>query len=152
MKQPKYVLRFFFDTGSGGCLWPENDNSYRDFDYGPYTSGDRLPSFFSLSEETFKRCAEICAWYENSLDWNAIHDPLLWRQEECDRFNAAVQELIKDIRQELGDDFGVIDRADKFQEDSDLDLFLEDPKVYWIKKDKPYFADREAWIKKRNSK
>ena len=45
----------------------------------------------------------------------------------CDRFNAAVAELLADIRRELGPMFRIIDRQMPCIEDPDLDAYLADP-------------------------
>jgi len=34
-KIPKYKLKYFFEYGAGGCLWGDNDLTYKDFGVGP---------------------------------------------------------------------------------------------------------------------
>jgi hypothetical protein len=123
-EHPKYVLRFFLEWG-GGCLWPGNDMAYRELGLGPY---DLLePSPLTLSAATLERCRLMAAWHDTSLNWDYPPDPGPWRQPECERFNAAVAELLADIRQELGPEFEVIDRQTLCAEDPDLDAYLTDP-------------------------
>jgi len=122
-----YVLRFFFEWG-GGCLWPGNDAARRDLDLGPYDLLDPCP--VPLSPTTRRRCQEMGAWYDTSLNWDHPPDPGPWRQAECDRFNAAVSELLAGIRKELGPGFEVVDDQVRTVEDPDLDDYIADPKGF----------------------
>jgi hypothetical protein len=127
MREEKYVLRFFFEWG-GGCLWPGNDAARRDFALGPYDLLESCP--LPLSSETLHCCRRMAEWHDASLNWQYPPDPGPWRQAECDRFNAAVAELLADIRRELGSDFTVIDQQGQIAEDPELDAYLADPKGF----------------------
>jgi hypothetical protein len=119
----KYALRFFFEWG-GGCLWAANDDANTDFGYGPLDTADtKLP----LSAETVRRCEELSAWHDTSLNQAYPPDPGPWRQPECDRFNEAARHLLATIRAELGDRFEVINQQPEAVEDPDLDVYLADP-------------------------
>lgn len=117
----RYRLRFFFDYGSGICLWSDNDAALEAFDYP--VAANRLP----LSPETVRRADEVLAWYDRSLNWDDPGAPLLWRQEECDRFNAAVRALLASLREELGEEFEVVDEFRGLAEEPHLDAYLADP-------------------------
>jgi hypothetical protein len=122
----KYTLRFFFEWG-GGCLWPGNDTAYTDFGYGPLDMADtKLP----LSVETIRRCGELAAWHDTSLNQSYPPDPGPWRQPECNRFNEAVMLLLATVRAELGYRFEVTNQQPEAIEDPDLDAYLADPKGF----------------------
>lgn len=123
-----YELRFSFEWG-GGCLWPGNDAAIRDFEFGPYDDGVDDCELL-LSPEVLERCLKLGEWHDTSLNWDYPPDPGPWRQEECDRFNAAAAELLADIRRELGADYQVIDCQRLCSEDPDLDAYLADPKGF----------------------
>jgi hypothetical protein len=72
----------------------------------------------------------LAEWHDTSLNWDYPPDPGPWRQQECDRFNTAVAELLADIRRELGPTFRVIVRQQPCVEDPDLDAYLADPKGF----------------------
>jgi hypothetical protein len=100
---PEYALRFFVEWG-GGCLWPNNDAAHREFGSGPLDKPDtRLP----LTPETVRRCGEVAAWHDTSLNLAYPSEPSPWRQPACDRFNEAVRYLLATVRGELGDRFEV---------------------------------------------
>lgn len=122
--KPHYVIRLFFDTGSGTCFWPGNDDTQERF--GMYILPENLP----LSDKTIKRADEIVDWQTTSLNWDYPPDPGPWRQDECDRFNQAVKELLEVVRKELGDQFEIINRFQEIHEDPDLDAYLQDPKGF----------------------
>jgi hypothetical protein len=127
MGEARYVVHFFCEYGAG-CLWPGNDAASRDFELGPYDLLDPCP--LPLSVDTLRRCRELDEWHHSSLNWDYPPDPGPWRQAECDRFNAAVAELLADIRTELGPEFQVIDRQAACVEDPDLVAYLADPKGF----------------------
>jgi hypothetical protein len=121
------VLRFFFEWG-GGCLWSGNAAAYADFKYGPYDALDPCP--LPLSAAILEKCRMVGHWHDAALNQDYPPDPGPWRQPECDRFNAAVCELLAEIRQELGTAFEVIDKQGKMVEDPDLDAYLADHKGF----------------------
>jgi hypothetical protein len=79
-----------------------------------------------LSADTIRQLEQLCQWYQGSLNWEYPPDPGPWRQEECDRFNAAVHALLPTVIAELGDDFEVTDAQRPAVEDPDLDEYLKD--------------------------
>jgi hypothetical protein len=127
MAEAKYVLRFFCEWG-GGCLWPRNDAAYEQFELGPYDC--LVPCPLPLSAGVLRRCRELGEWHGGSLNRDYPPDPGPWRQSECDRFNAAVAQLLAAIREELGSEFEVISEVGELAEDPDLDVYLTDPKGF----------------------
>lgn len=117
-------LRYFFDWGADHCLWSANDPARKTFGYP--ADPDLLP----LSTRTRAEIGRMCAWHDNSLNWEYPPDPGPWRQDECDRFNAAAHALLRAIRQDLGPEFEVVDEFRELQEDADLDAYLQDRKGF----------------------
>ena len=60
----RYVFRYFFDPGSGICLWSDNDEAREKFDY-PVELSD-----LGLSENLLRQAIHLIAWYDTSLDWS----------------------------------------------------------------------------------
>lgn len=121
--EQKYRIRFFFDYGSGICFWSGNDNTNAKFGYP--IELEALP----LSPETSKILTDLVEWYDQSLNWEYPPDPGLWRQEECDRFNDTVKQLLETIKKELGE-FELCNEQPELMEDPDLDDYLNDPKGF----------------------
>lgn len=123
--EPKYVLRYFFDWGSGGsCLWPENAAARERFGYGADIEA------FPLTEQTKEQADKLGKWHDTALNWDYPPDPGPWRQAECDRFNRAVREFFQTIQTELGPDFELVYHMKDEQEDPDLDEYLKDPRNF----------------------
>ena len=120
----KYILRFLVEWG-GGCLWGGNDAAYRDFDLGPYDMDDPCP--LPLQPSILERCRRLGDWHDASLNREYPPHPGPWRQPECNRFNAAIADLLADLREGLGPEFEVIDQQHKLSEDPELDAYLADP-------------------------
>ncbi len=118
---PPYSLRYFFDWG-GPCLWANNDSARDRFGIGAVNVVD-LP----LSDATKRRADELAAWHDQSLNQDYPPDPSPWRQDECDRFNDASQQLLETIRNELGDDYDIVDEQPRLSEHPRLDEYLKDP-------------------------
>jgi hypothetical protein len=108
----KYQLRYFFEWG-GGCLWPGNDAAYHQFGLGPY---DVSPCPLPLSVESLTRCKELGSLHDTSLNRDYPPDPGPWQQDQWDRFNALSDQLLADIRDELGSDFEIINRQKEVSE------------------------------------
>jgi hypothetical protein len=100
-------LRYFFDPGSGSCLWSANDRARDAFGYPVFV--EELP----LSPDAVAEARRVTKWFDGSLNWDYPPDPGPWDQAECDRFNAAARALLARLRQELGDRFDI---EDEFRE------------------------------------
>jgi len=91
-----YQLRFFFDPGSGVCLWAKNDAAREKFGY-PVEHWE-LP----LSENTKRWLQHLVAWFDTSIDWDAPSDSDdYWSEEELQRFKVAARKGFELLRQEL---------------------------------------------------
>jgi hypothetical protein len=105
MSEATYLLRYFFDPGSGTCLWSANDAAQERYDYPVWI--DRLP----VPQETRDRVMAIVDWYDRGLDWNDPAGPSPWDRAEEMRFAAAAQELLAVLRRELGEDYLIRDES-----------------------------------------
>ena len=101
-----YRLRFFFDTGSGICLWCGNDAARERYGY-PVDLRD-LP----LPETIRRRGYFVLAWHDTFMDWDMSPQPTKWRAREVAAFNDATQELLALLRQHLGPDFELVDESE----------------------------------------
>lgn len=124
-ERPRYVLRFWFEWATETAFWPANDAAREHFGIGPIMP-ERLP----LSEPTQHQVRQLATWHDTALNWEYPPDPGPWRQEECDRFNAAVTALYATVVRELGDAYDVINVQPEEREDPDLDAYLRDPKGF----------------------
>jgi ribosomal protein S18 acetylase RimI-like enzyme len=100
-----YHLRYFFDAGSGVCLWSANDAARTRWGYP--VACDRL----SLTTNTRHWAAYVLAWYDTSFDWNDPGGPSPWTLDEAARFDAAAQRLLGLLRAELGPDVTISDES-----------------------------------------
>lgn len=102
---PKFHLRYFFDPGSGVCLWSKNDAARERFGY-PVDTND-LP----LSENTKRRVWYMCAWFDTSIDWSFPSGPSPWSEEEVGQFKRQAQNLLDLLREQLGPEFEIKDEV-----------------------------------------
>ena len=104
-EMPTYRLRFFFDPGSAICLWSGNDAARDRFGY-PVDARS-----LSLSENTWRRVAYVCSWYDTSIDWHCPPDQSPWNEAERERFNCEAQQLLALLREQLGPEFEILDES-----------------------------------------
>lgn len=90
------VLRYFFDAGSGVCLW--SGNAEAEARWGYAVDHAALP----LRESTRHFLQELVARFDTSIDWS---DPGTaggcWSAEERAHFRAAAADGLSLLRQEL---------------------------------------------------
>ncbi|MBW4421090.1 MAG: hypothetical protein KME13_17945 [Myxacorys californica WJT36-NPBG1] len=125
MTERQYQIRFFYDWGCDSPFWCDNDAARVKFDVGLIE-----PEALGLSIQTSERIRALAEWHDTALNWTYPPDPGPWRQEECDRFNAAVDALLETIRAELSEEYELIDRQWRASEDPDLDRYLADPEGF----------------------
>lgn len=101
----RYVFRYFFDAGSGSCLWSANDFARAKFDYSVELSD------LGLTETLLHQVNDILAWYDTSLDWSNPSGPSPWTESESIRFRHASQLLLSRLRHELGSEFEIRDES-----------------------------------------
>jgi len=102
MSAPVYRLRFFFDAGSGECLWAGNAAAKERFGYPVDLS--ELP----IGENLRRYLFHLAAWYDTAIDWNYPPNPSPWTKDEWDRFLRAVDSGIARLREKLGGDFEIV--------------------------------------------
>ncbi|HEX2091878.1 MAG TPA: hypothetical protein VHG28_05715 [Longimicrobiaceae bacterium] len=121
----RYRIRFFYDWGVDTPFWCGNDAAYEKFDVGPIE-----PEHLGLSARTCERVRKLAVWHDTALNRDYPPDPGPWRQGECDRFNAAVDDLLRAVRSELSEEYELVDEQARFREDPDLDAYLADPRGF----------------------
>ena len=99
-----YRLRFFFDHGSGVCLWTANDAARERLGDYPVLLED-LP----LSPETVQEGEGLLTRYDTSLDRDDPGGPSPWRDEDVVAFHAAAVAFLARLRRELGPAFEIVD-------------------------------------------
>jgi len=102
---PVYRLRYFFDPGAGICLWAGNDAAESRF--GSAIDPQSLP----LPENTWRRVAYLCAWYDTRIDWSYPPNPSTWDFAEEERFKSEAQRLLALLREQLGQEFEIEDKS-----------------------------------------
>ena len=127
IKRMTVKINFWFEWG-GGCLWPADEATINQIDFGPYDLLDN--NVLALPEALISECRRLAAWHNQSLNWEHPPDPGPWRQQECDTFNSSSRELFKKLEAELKSSAELIYKQVDLVEDPDLDQYLKDPKRF----------------------
>ncbi len=98
-----YKLRYFFDPGSGICLWSENDLARDRFGYPVELDSLELTSSVKAQAE------ELIVWFDTSIDWNYPPAPSPWSDMERERFQVAAASLLSSLQECLGAGFEIRD-------------------------------------------
>jgi len=98
-----YQIRFFYDWGCDSPFWCGNDAARDKFGVGPIE-----PEELGLSAEISEQLRSLAEWHDTALDWDDPLGPSPWPPEECDRFNAAVNQILVLIRAKLGEEYEII--------------------------------------------
>ena len=133
--QPKYRIMFPLIPLHGADFISTDTESRKAL--GNVIDPERLP----LSAEIVAEMGRLARWISGSLNWEYLPDPGPWRQDECDRFNRAVDEFLATCRRELGPDFEVVENFTNLREDPDLDAYLEKPKGFMSDAERSQWAD-----------
>jgi hypothetical protein len=107
-----YKLKFWFEWLADTAFQSANDATRNRFGEGMIA-----PDQFPLSSETIAQVHFMSQWHDHALDWSNLAGPLLWAQDESDRFNAASRQLYHQVVAELGSDFEVVYTQDNFTDD-----------------------------------
>ena len=100
----RYRLRFFFDPGSGVCLWSANDAARERFDY-PIELVE-LP----LSDETRQSGEELIGRFDTSLDWSDPGGPSPWTASDAAAFDESALSWLALARHELGEEYDIVNQ------------------------------------------
>ncbi len=127
MVTEKPKLRFFFDWGvTDTCLWPSNQNAYDLLDY-PADIEE-----LDLSEKTKEQIRTVATEFQTALNWeDTAAVSILWKEKQCIQFNQTAVELFRQIQEEIGEKFEVINTQEPMQEDPELEAYLADPDKWW---------------------
>jgi hypothetical protein len=113
-KNPTYRLRFFFDYGSGGCLWCANEATYRKYDVGPldaeiFDMDGKLSheARIKLPETTRRKVLALDKLYGESIRWEDPAGNSPWDKAQWDSFYFQARQLHQEISTILGDDFDI---------------------------------------------
>lgn len=101
----RYAIRFFFDAGSGVCLWAGNDAARDRWDYAIEAASLSLPPELRTEAE------RLVQWYDSSVDWIDPSNPSPWDQSARERFAVVAQVFLGDLRAFLGPDYDIIDES-----------------------------------------
>lgn len=101
----KFVFRYFFDVGSGVCLWSGNDFARRQ--YGYPVDHTTLP----LSQNLKIKAWYLVAWFDTSINWEYPLDPSPWSAEERKRFSTVSSQFLSQLCKELGAEYEIIDES-----------------------------------------
>lgn len=98
-----YKLRYFFDLGSGICLWSENDLARDRFGYDVELDSRELTSSVKALAE------ELIARFDASIDWSYPPAPTPWSDVERERFQVGAANLPSSLQECLGAGFEIRD-------------------------------------------
>ncbi|MBZ9713386.1 hypothetical protein [Deinococcus multiflagellatus] len=102
-----YRLRFFFDTGSGICLWAGDPAT--EARYGLAVDPQTLP----LPPELVAEAERLIALWDTGIDWNDPGGSSPWTAEDTRRFQAQAEALLDRLRVALGPGFMVVDERQR---------------------------------------
>jgi hypothetical protein len=100
-----YKLRYFFDAGSGICLWAANDASRSTWGYPVDVDVIGLP------ETVCKQAYDTLTFYDTCINWSSPGDPSPWTEVDRQALNVSAQSLLRSLRSALGDSFEIVDES-----------------------------------------
>ncbi|MFS2002023.1 hypothetical protein ACEN9F_00225 [Duganella sp. CT11-25] len=98
-----FKLRYFFDPGSGICLWSENELAIDKFGYAVELDSLEISSALKSQAE------ELIVRFDTSIGWNYPSDPSPWSDKERQRFETDSASLLQSLQECLGDVFEIWD-------------------------------------------
>ena len=100
------ALRFFFDAGSGVCLWAGNGEARARYDYAVDHHG------LALSAPLKERLDELIARFDTDFDWNDPGGARLWSEDARAAFAQDALSALERLRLELPEPgFVIIDES-----------------------------------------
>ena len=100
---PRYLLRHFYDPGSGVCLWAANGAARERFGYAVDLARLALPLELQAEGE------RLIAHFDTSLDWDYPPNPSLWCAEQNAAFEQTGGIFLNRLRAALGPEYLVLD-------------------------------------------
>lgn len=98
-----YKFRYFFDAGSGVCLWSANEMARMRYGYPVDLEALMLP------EALVSRAEELMRRFDTSVDWNFPSNPSPWSVSECVSFERMAAEFAQSLKSALGEGFEIQD-------------------------------------------
>jgi len=98
----KFRLRFFFDWGSGVCLWADNKEAEEKYDY-PVDA-----SLLPISDELKKELNHLIDNHDDALNWDDPRGGLLWSREQIEQFILRARDIYSRLCDELGSDYEIV--------------------------------------------
>ena len=92
----RFALRYFFDPGSGRCLWSANAAAREKFSYAVTLESLDLPP------AVVARGHALITQFNSSIDWNNPADPSPWPEGQRLLFEIDARELRGMLQQSLG--------------------------------------------------
>lgn len=98
-------FRYFFDPGSGMCLWAADDETRAVFGYPVELEKLNLP------EDTVALGNRLISFFDGSIDWEYPSGPSLWAEEQRSQFLRESLIFYGRLVAELGSEFTVINEV-----------------------------------------
>ena len=89
------VFRYFFDPGSGTCLWSANAETEARYDYP--VDHHTLPISAALKQ----RLDRLTQWFDNDYDWDNPAGEGKWSDSEQQAFWREAAATLASLREEL---------------------------------------------------
>lgn len=100
-RETKYVLRFWFEHG-GTCIWAKNEAAKQKYGYAITNSS--LP----ISKNLIEQLNALEDEYHSYLDWEEPRNPSPWSQKQKEDFIKRANDVLEQLRLDLGRDYEVI--------------------------------------------
>jgi hypothetical protein len=98
-------LRYFFDPGSGICLWAADEEARAQFGYP--VALEKLP----LADDTMALGNQLIASFDTSLDWNDPAGESPWSEEQRAEFMRKSEQFYSKLVSELTPRFTVVNEV-----------------------------------------
>lgn len=98
-------FRYYFEPGSGNCLWPDDEEAIQTYDYT--VELEDLP----LSEETIAMGRQVMNRFDNAQDWTHFTNPLAYSEEEKRGIKDDSDRFFARVVAELGPGYEIINEA-----------------------------------------
>jgi hypothetical protein len=103
----RYDLRYFFDAGSGVCLWAGNEQALERFGYAIEAASLGLPDALVAEAD------RLLTTFDASYDWNDPAGPSPQSESTRLQFVEDAGRFLDSLRNCLGPDYLVIDKVKK---------------------------------------